>query len=117
MISLGCAWLFAVIHQNSVFRQIFFRFLPGLLLSLVVLKFLLAQWAFRVAFKRQLIARLTLIRYLCIWTSLAIVVLVPVIVVCREESGMIPLYLGIILLLPLARIGFAPLALDRGRHR
>jgi hypothetical protein len=30
---------------------------------------------------------------------------------------MIPLYLGIILMLPLARIGFAPLALDRGRHR
>ena len=114
---LGCAWLFAITPRNTVFRQTFFGMLPGLFAFLVVLKFVLAQWAFRAAFKRQLIARLTLIRYLGIWTSLVVVVLAPVVGVCHQESGMIPLYLGIILMLPLARIGFAPLALNCGRHR
>jgi len=117
VIGLGCAWLFAVTHPNTPFRQTFFQILPALLAFLVLLKFLLAQWAFRAAFKRQLIARLTLIRYLGIWAALAAVLLAPVVVVCHQEKGMIPLYLGIILMLPLARIGFAPLALDRGRHR
>jgi len=117
VIGFGCAWLFAITHPNTPFRETFFRILPGLLGFLVVLKFFLALWAFRAAFKRQLIARLTLIRYLGIWASLAVVVLAPVIIICHQTSGMTPLYLGIILMLPLARIGFAPLALNRGRHR
>jgi len=117
VIGLGCVGLFAVTHPNTPFRQTFFQILPGLLAFLVLLKFFLAQWSFRAAFKRQLIARLTLIEYLCIWAALAVAVLTPVIIVCRRENGMIPLYLGIILMLPLARIGFAPLALNRGRHR
>lgn len=117
LLGLGSAWLFAVTHPNTAFRQTFFHILPGLFALLVGLKFFLAQWAFRAAFKRQVIARPTLIRYLCIWAFLAVVVLAPVMIVCHQESGMLPLYLGIIFLLPLARIGFAPLALNRGRHQ
>lgn len=117
VLGLGFAWLFAVTHPNTPFRETFFHILPGLLVFLVVLKLFLAQWAFRVAFKNQLIARLTLIRYLCIWTLVAVVLLAPVVFVCHEESGVMPLCLGIILLLPLARIGFVPLALNCGRHR
>jgi hypothetical protein len=114
---LGSAWLFAITYHNTMFRQTFFQLLPSLLACLVGLKFFLAQWSFRTAFQSQRIAPLTLIRYLCIWLSLTVLILVPVVVVCHQESGMLPLYLGIILLLPLARIGFAPLALDYGRHR
>ena len=117
LLGLGFAWLFAVTLGNTPFRETFFKMFPGLLAFLVGLKFLLAQWAFRAAFKQRLIARLTLIGYLCIWTLLASLSLVPVVIVCHQESGVIPLCLGIILLLPLARIGFAPLALNRGRHR
>jgi hypothetical protein len=117
VLGLGFAGLFAVTCPNMPFRETFFRMLPGFLLFLVGLKFFLAQWAFRAAFKKRLIARPRQIRYLCIWTLLGAVSLVPVVVVCHQESGVIPVCLGIILLLPLARIGFAPLALNRGRHR
>jgi len=101
--------------------------LPGLLACLVGLKFFLAQWAFRAAGKQRLIARRTQIRYLCLWTLVAAIFLVPVAAVCHRINGVIPgaiplsvvipLCLGILLMLPLARIGFAPVALDRGRHR
>ena len=114
---LGLAWLFAVTHRNTLFRETLFQMLPGLLAFLVVLKLFLAQWTFRAAFKKQLIARRTLIQYLFIWSSLAVVFLAPVIIVCHQESGTLTLCLGIILMLPLARIGFAPLALNLGRHR
>ena len=116
VIGLGCAWLFAVTHRNTIFRQTFFQILPGLLAFLVLLKFVLAQWAFRAALKKRLMARLTVTRYLGIWASLTVAVLAPVVFVYRQESGMIALYFGILLLVPLARIGFAPLALERGRH-
>jgi hypothetical protein len=114
---LGLAWLFAVTHPNTAFREMFFQIFPGVLAFLVGLKFFLAQWAFRVAFKKRLITRLMLIRYVGLWTLLAVVLLAPVVIVGHQEDGVIPLCLGIILMLPLARIGFAPLALNRGRHR
>lgn len=38
------------------------------------------------------------------------------VVVGHREKGMILIYLLLSLLLPLARIGFAPVALNPGRH-
>ena len=117
VVGLCLAWVFAVTHPNTPFRETFFQMLPGWLLFLTGLKFFLAQWAFRAAFKRRLIARRAQVCYLGIWILLAAVLLAPVAMVCHQESWVVPLCLGIILMLPLARIGFAPLALDRGRHR
>ena len=116
-LGLGLTWLAAVSRRNTPFHETFFQMLPGLLACLVGLKFFLAQWTFRAALKQRLIARGTVVRYLCIWTLLAAGLLVPVAAVWHRESVVIPLCLGIILMLPLARIGFAPVALDRGRHR
>ena len=117
VLGFGFAWLFAVTHPDTFFRESLFLILPGLLAGLVVLKLFLAQWAFHTAIRKQLITRRTLIQYLLVWASLTAIVLGSVFAVCHQESGVVPLCLGIILLLPLARIGFAPLALDRGRHR
>jgi uncharacterized membrane protein YgaE (UPF0421/DUF939 family) len=58
-----------------------------------------------------------MIKYFFIWATLATVFLVPVAIVCHQEKGIIPFCLGILLMLPLARIGFAPIALSLGRHR
>jgi hypothetical protein len=117
VVALGLAWLFAFTHRSTPFREIFIRILPGFLAFLVGLKFMLAQWAFRAAYKKRLIARHALIQYLSIWGALAAFLLVPVMVMCHQESALLPLCLGIILMLPLARIGFAPIALNLGRHR
>jgi hypothetical protein len=114
---LGLWWIFAVVQRNASFREILFRALPGLIVFLAVLKFLLGQWAFRVALKKRLFAPSTIIKYLFIWATLAAVFLVPVVIVCHREKGIILLCLGILLMLPLARIGFAPIALNLGRHR
>jgi hypothetical protein len=117
MICLGLWWMFAVVQRNAGFREMLFGILPGLIIFLTTLKFFLGQWAFRVALKKRLLARSTMIKYFFIWATLATVFLVPVAIVCHQEKGIIPFCLGILLMLPLARIGFAPIALSLGRHR
>jgi hypothetical protein len=103
--------------HDSKFEQTLFRFLPVVLASLVGLKFFLAQWAFRISLKRQLLTRAAMIGYLAAWTLLAVAFLVPTVVMYHRQSWILSLALGIILLLPLARIGFCPIALNLGRHR
>ena len=99
------------------FEKKLFQFLPFLLTLLVMLKFALAQWAFRASLKKQLLTRAAMLKYLIVWTALAVAFLVPTVVMLHRESWILPLALGIILILPLARIGFSPIALSLGRHR
>jgi hypothetical protein len=108
---------FNFLENYSEYREILFRILVALLSALLLLKMILAKWAFGVAIRRQLLARATAKRYLVLWVALAFLFLVPPIIVFRHERGVLPLSLFIILLLPLARIGFAPVGLDIGRHR
>jgi hypothetical protein len=58
-----------------------------------------------------------MLKYLAIWLALAASLLVPTVLSFQHEPWILSLALGIILLLPLARIGFSPLALALGRHR
>ena len=117
VLGIGFAGWFAVTHPYTSFHDTYFLVFPNFLAWLVGLKFFLAQWAFRAAYKKRLIARRAQVGYLGMWILLAALFLVPFAVVCHRSVGFIPFCLVIILLLPLARIGFAPLALDYGRHR
>ena len=109
--------LVAYLAHDPRFERRLFRLLPLLLTFLVLFKFALAHWAFRISLKRQLLTRAAMFKYLLIWTTLAVAFLVPTVVMFHRESWTISLALGIILLLPLARIGFSPIALSLGRHR
>jgi hypothetical protein len=94
-------------HWNT-----FCQFLPAMLAVLVVVKFLLAFLAFRLSLKRGLLTPSTVTGYLAVWIALATALLIPAWLVSHDT----PLCLGIILLIPLARIGFCPISLSWNRH-
>jgi len=56
------------------------------------------------------------ITYLIVWGILAATFLTSAVFLFHQESWILSLCLGILLLLPLARIGFSPIALSFGRH-
>ena len=89
---------------------------PGLLAGLLAVKFLLAFLAFRLSLKRGLLAPSAFVVYLAVWTLLAAALLVPATILFHGQPGFLSLSLGIILLTPLARIGFCPIALAWNRH-
>ena len=109
--------LLSYLVHDPEFEKSLFQFLPFLLALLVLFKLALAQWAFRVSIKRQLLTRAAMLKYLLVWTALAVAFLVPTLVMYHRESWGLSLALGIVLMLPLARIGFSPIALTLGRHR
>ena len=111
--------------QEPEARQSMLRAIPGVLVCLVVAKLFLACWAFRVALHRNLLARAAMMKYLTVWTTFATIFIVPTILVLRHElsheqvstRALFSLSCAILLMMPLARIAFAPIALSLGRHR
>jgi hypothetical protein len=98
---------------------LFLQRLPGLLTLLVAMKFLLAFLAFRASLKRRLLAPSALIGYLAVWILLVVGWLTAALAILhlnKVSLPLLPLSLAIVLLVPLARIGLAPIALARNRH-
>jgi hypothetical protein len=54
---------------------------------------------------------------LAVWTLLAGAFLILTAVLFHGSEWMLPFSLGFVLLTPLARIGFCPIALDWSRHK
>jgi hypothetical protein len=113
---LGGMSLAARATGDDAFWNSFWRLVPGLLACLVAVKFLLAFLAFRVSFKRGLLAPSALRAYLGVWFLLTAALFIPATILFRDQPGFLSLSLGIILLIPLARIGFCPIALAWNRH-
>jgi hypothetical protein len=109
-----------VLDERGVFPHLFRRlvpFIPTLLACLVAVKLLLAFLAFRVSLKRGLLGLPAVIAYLAIWALLVAAFLALVFIVPPPpREWTLPLSLGIVLVVPLARIGFGPIALARARH-
>jgi len=87
------------------------------LAALVIGKFLLARRFFRICLKRGLLSRSTMLNYLGVWTALAAVFLIPAVAIFHWEKWVFSLALGIVLLLPLARIGLTLIVVNVSRHR
>lgn len=102
--------------HDSQFDRTLFRILPLLLAFPLVLKFVLALWAFRASLQKRLLARSAVMSYLIVWGILAIAFLTPALLLFHHEKWIVSFCLGIVLFLPLARIGFSPIALSFGRH-
>jgi hypothetical protein len=105
-----------LLAENSGYSDSFRQLVTGLLAGLVALKFLLAFLAFRVSLKRGLLAPSSVVGYLVVWSLLVAAVLIPTLILFHDEEWILPVSLVIVLLVPLARIGFCPIGLARSRH-
>jgi len=103
-------------QQNDVYWDSFLRLVPILLLCLVAVKFLLAFLSFGVSLRRHLLTPRDVVHYLAAWILLAAALLGAMALARPGKELIFPLSLGVVLLVPLARIGFCPIALARGRH-
>jgi hypothetical protein len=114
----------AIVHSDlrsdAAYRDAITRlvsFLPNLLGLLVAAKFLLAFVGFRVSLRRRLLTPSALIGYLAVWILLVAVLLAVVLTLPSPlKEWAVPLSLGMVLFVPLARIAFCPIALERSRH-
>jgi len=109
--------LLSYLMTDAGFERTLFQILPFALAGLLVCKLILARWAFRVSLQRQLLTRAALLQYLCFWSIFAVAFVVPAVLRFHRERWITSLVLGILLLLPLARIAFSPIALSLSRHR
>jgi hypothetical protein len=120
LLALWAGVILFFLDQNGVLSDWFRRvvpFVPSLLACLVAVKLLLAFLAFRVSLKRGLLTPSVLTGYLAIWILLVAALLTLELILPRPPGEwLLPLSLGIVLLVPLARIAFCPIALARSRH-
>jgi hypothetical protein len=84
----------------------------------LIAKILIGVWAFREANRRGLLSRQSTVKYFVFWLLGTICFVAIASMLCLGTAFPQPLVtLGAALLLPLARVGLAPLALALGRHR
>jgi len=118
-VSLGGIFQTVLMHDEAVWNSLC-RLLPYLLTGLVALKLLLAVVTFHLSLKRRLLSRSALAGYLLVWFLIVAVLLALLEVMASirplERGAFFPLAMGIVLLVPLARIGFCPIALSWNRH-
>ncbi len=107
----------AVLSHYEKYWNSFIQWLPAILACLVGLKMVLGLTAFRLSIKRRLLSASAAGRYFAVWCLMAAVVMAPVIMSFHGREGLISALLGIIVLTPFARIGFAPLGLEFSRHQ
>lgn len=94
------------------------RALPWLLGAAFVVKAAVAGWSFGESLRRGLLTRRAVAGYLLFWSVTTACCLAVAALVCQGtpfEDG--PVLLAAVLLVPLARVGLAPLGLARARHR
>jgi hypothetical protein len=84
---------------------------------LIPVKLFLAQHAFRACVRQRLLNPSAARNYVLTWIGLTAALLIPSVWLFHDRNWMLPLALGIILAVPLARVGFAPIALSVSRHR
>jgi hypothetical protein len=101
----GVVWSWLLSHASE------------LLIVLLILKFLLAGVAFRACLLGRLLSPSGVARYIIVWSLMAATLLATLLVLGHPPQDIVtPACLVVVLLVPLARIGFAPLALARSRH-
>jgi hypothetical protein len=109
-------WLLSFLGRDARYEPALINVLSVVFALLVVLKLFLAQRSFRACAQRRLFTQAAIFKYLGVWTALTAGFLVPTVILFHSENWILPAALGIVLLVPLARIGFSPIALSRMRH-
>jgi hypothetical protein len=98
------------------FDSMIFSSLP--LALLLVSKLILAWVSFRTSLQRHLLAPSAALNYLAVWSTLVASSVMLVVFLFHHSAPQLvrPLSLAAALLVPLARVGFAPLTLAQSRH-
>jgi hypothetical protein len=102
--------------RQPEYRSLVLQVVTVVMGALLVAKFGLAAWLLRNSVSRGRLARETAYRYVAIWLALAALLVVPVVYQWHGAPWILALTLGLILLVPLARVGLAPLMFSRVRH-
>jgi hypothetical protein len=116
-VAAGLIGLLSFLVGDARFESTVRTVLSSLFIALVVLKLIAAQWAFRVSCRRGLLSPAAALRYLVVWLVITLALVTPALVLFHTEKWIVPIALGLVLLVPLARIGYAPIALSYARHR
>jgi hypothetical protein len=123
-VSIGAALLFALpfvgqwVSRHPQSHETLRRLLPWLVGAAAALKGLVAGWALRALYRRRLVAPSALAGLLAAWV-LAVASLFAVLAWLLPRAWVSPadIALGVVLVVPLARLAVAPLALEWNRHR
>jgi hypothetical protein len=110
------AGIIALLCRNQEFAIGLARALPLLLGLALCLKFALALRATISALKSRLLSSRTVAGYILIWCVLSAVLLLPFLASFGHPRWVVSICLGVLLLLPLARVALAPAALASARH-
>ncbi|HUC85721.1 MAG TPA: hypothetical protein VL970_11060 [Candidatus Acidoferrales bacterium] len=118
---MAAAWLglvlLVVLQQNGVRFDWLWNHLSEIAAGLLVVKFLLAFGGFRRALKRRLLAASAVASYLAVWSLVVAALLSALLLLVRpDQTQVLPACLGVVLLVPLARIGLASLTFAWARH-
>lgn len=115
-ILIGCLVEDADWQTTSLVRIV--PWLPWVLAALFLVKVWAAAWTVRETLRRKLALRRTILTYICFWlVATALLVATAWILASQVPWIRNLLMLCAMLAIPLARIGAAPLALARNRHR
>jgi hypothetical protein len=117
LLGLFAIWI-AVICLNSYgYWDAFWRLVPAIMIALIAAKIGLAIVTFRLCLQRRLLSVSTLVRYVTFWVVLVAVLLAAVLLLAGPRlKDTLPTCLAVVLLVPLARIGFCPIAFSWNRH-
>jgi hypothetical protein len=113
----GIIWLVSYLSRNESVEHALYHMLSITFATLIVIKLFLAQYAFRSCVRRQLLNSSGVRNYMLAWVGITAALLIPSVILFHDRNWMLALALGIVLVVPLARVGFAPIALSVSRHR
>ncbi|MBN2476930.1 MAG: hypothetical protein JXB62_20145 [Pirellulales bacterium] len=114
----GLAVLGWWLYVYPQYRDAVVAAVPYVLAFLVVLKLLLAVWAWRAVYRRRMLEGKAIVRLVGLWlaTVAALLALAAWLVAHSDLPGAVVAFC-VILSVPLLRIGLCPLALEWNRHR
>ena len=109
--------LVVYLERLRAFETLFAQILPIALGALVGLKLGLAIWTARMSLRRGLLTRSATLKYAAIWACLAVSLILVVLLASDTNWWRVSICLGIVMVLPLARMGFYPIVFHSARHR
>jgi hypothetical protein len=108
---------FVSLERLRGFDTLLEQFLPFALLAVLVFKLGLAIWTVRMSLQRGLLTLSATLKYAATWSCIATALILLVLLASDTSWWRLSICLGILILLPLARMGFYPMVFHSARHR
>jgi hypothetical protein len=115
--AMALVGLWFYLEQFRGFEALFVQVLPFALVAVLALKLGLAIWTVRMSLRRRLVTLPATLKYAATWSCVAIALISLVLLASDANWWRLSICLGILISLPLARMGFYPLVFQAARHR